>query len=534
MEEKLNSIINIFQQFDDLKIIKNFEIIDSCIVGKIQVSCLLKPNIIFEVKISNNYPLKEGSTESIRFVNEDLKKYSHINFDGSVCFHNPTHPDLEYKLEFDIKALLEWVDKYYIKELNDGRFEYLFYKNQDANQIFLFSDPDKSLTKDDFGFMFFSKHNTFNDKNTFLIQGLKSQAGSNNIVFGWSRYYSGFQGANKGLYYIAEKPPVYYRNFAYEKWSDFGTILSNDFLKFLNDSKRHLERKHLLENKYLILLYGYPIDNDKVHFETLKIDFYNLPIFKNEISEDPIIWCKTVDSSYELFFGRGKLDKGLTEKKILILGLGAVGSNLSESLVRGGCRYVDILDYDIKEVGNICRGKYNFMHGERQKVDELKISLIAISPFVNVEAYNFPLLPLQTLPDLKKYYIDFFNKYDFIFNCSASNDVNIILDQLEIRNRTIVNMSISNHANDLVCIIENDNIYNKNSEIFQEINQDLMDMFNPQGCWNPTFKASFHNINALVNLALSNIDLRLKKGKVLKTFLLQVELGSSYKINLKD
>ncbi|OXB01805.1 hypothetical protein B0A75_05020 [Flavobacterium oncorhynchi] len=534
MEERLSAIINIFQQFDDLKIIKNFEIIDSYISGKIEISCLQKPNIIFDVKISNNYPLKSGTVESISFINKNLKKYSHINFDGSVCFHNPTHPDLEYKLEFDIKALLEWVDKYYIKELNDGHFEYLFYKNQDSNQVFLFSDPDNSITREDFGFMFFNKHSTFNDKNTFLIQGLKSQTGRNNIIFGWSKYYSGFKGANKGLYYIAEKPPVYYRNFAYEKWSDFKTILSNEFFKFLNDSKRHIERKHLLDNKYLILLYGYPIDNEKMHFETLKIDYYNIPIFKNEISDDYITWCKTVDSSYELFFGRGKLNDNLTEKKILIIGIGAVGSSLSESLVRGGCKYVDILDYDIKEIGNICRAKYNFMHGERPKVDELKFSLIAISPFVNVESYNLPLLPLQTLPDLKKNYADYLDKYDFIFNCSASNDVNIILDQLEIKNKTIVSISISNHANDLVCIIGNENIYNSNSEIFQEINQDLIDMFNPQGCWNPTFKASYHNINALVNYALSNIDYRLKKGLALKTFLLQVAEESNYKINLKD
>lgn len=534
MEEKISIIINIFQQFDDLKIIKNFEVINNYITGKIEVSCITKPNIIFDVIISNNYPLKEGSVESISFINEDLKKYSHINFDGSVCFHNPTHPNLEYKLEFDIKALLEWVDKYYIKELNDGHFEYLFYKNQDLNQVFLFSDPDKSIELDDFGFMFFNKQNTFNGKNTFLIQGLKSQFKGYNITFGWSKYYRDFKGALKGLYYIAEKPPVYHRNFSYDKWSDFKTIFPSEFLKFLNDSKRNVERKHLLDNKYLILLYGYPIGNGKINFETLKIDFYNIPIFKNEISEDYITWCKTVDSSYELFFGRGKLDNGLTEKKILVLGIGAVGSNLSESLVRGGCKYVDILDDDVKEVGNICRGKYNFLHGERQKVEELKFSLIAISPFVNVENYDVQLLSLGSLTDLKKTYIEYLNKYDFIFNCTASNDVNIILDQLEIRNKTIVSMSISNHANDLVCIVGNENIYSNNSAVFQQINQDLSDMFNPQGCWNPTFKASFHNINALVNLALSNIDFRLKKDLPLKTFLLQVEEGSNYKINLKD
>ena len=38
-----------------------------------------------------------------------------------------------------------------------------------------------------------------------------------------------------------------------------------------------------------------------------------------------------------------------------------------------------------------------------------------------------------------------------------------------------------------------------------EINQDLNDLFNPQGCWSPTFKASFHNINALLNFVLFSV-----------------------------
>ena len=129
--------------------------------------------------------------------------------------------------------------------------------------------------------------------------------------------------------------------------------------------------------------------------------------------------------------------------------------------------------------------------------------------------------------------IDFFDKYDYIFNCTASNDVNIIIDSLPIKSQ-LVTLSISNNANNLVCIIGNGNVYETNSKIYNEINQDLNDLFNPQGCWSPTFKASFHNINALLNLALSNIDYKLKNGLALKTFMLEVNEEENYTIKLKD
>lgn len=160
------------------------------------------------------------------------------------------------------------------------------------------------------------------------------------------------------------------------------------------------------------------------------------------------------------------------------------------------------------------------------------LSLISISPFVEITKFNYAVVPLNT-DELKKVYLEVFDKYDYIFNCTASNDVNIIIDSLPIKSQ-LITISISNHAKDLVCVIGNENVFEKNAKIYNEIKQDLKDMFNPQGCWNPTFKASFHNINALLNYALSNINYKLEKSLALKTFILQVKEEENYTIKLKD
>lgn len=533
MIARLNEIEKVFKSNNDnLKVIKDFEVVNDYIVGRIEVLCSTKPNVSFDVEINPRYPLKVGSIESISFLNINLKKYSHINPNGSVCFHTHTSPDLTYKLGSDIKALLEWVDKYYIQEIVDNHFEYPFYNSQDEKNVFLFCDTDLTPLKDDFGVFYFTRSTANGIKSTYLIQGLKSKLSGIKTSFLWNNYYRNFKNSLKGLFFISDKAPVLYRNFSFNNWIEFEGIFSSDFLKFLNDSKRNLEKKDLIDGKYFVLLYGYPILGGKFNYETIMVDYYNIPVHKGELLENKITWYKTVDSSYELFFGRGKLHNSLAESKILILGIGAIGSNLAESLVRGGCKRLDLFDGDIKEIGNICRAKYNFVNGENKKVDELLMSLVSISPFVEIDKYDNAVVPLIS-DELKRVYLDFFDKYDYIFNCTASNDVNIIIDSVPTKSQ-LITISISNNAKDLVCVIGNENVFEKNAKIYNEIKQDLNDMFNPQGCWNPTFKASFHNINALLNYALSNINYKLEKSLPLKTFMLEVKEEENYLIKLKD
>ncbi|MVO09205.1 hypothetical protein GOQ30_08540 [Flavobacterium sp. TP390] len=532
MDNRLSIVEKVFKEnVFNLTVINDFEVKDDFIAGKIELISRTKPNVTFDVKVEAIYPLKNGNSESISFVNVDLKQYAHINFDGSVCFHSLSSSDLEYKLDNDIKALLEWFHKYYELEIDDKHFEYLFYSKLNKKNIFLFCDSDFTPNKEDFGFFYYTKGYS-TEKNNYLIQGLKSQNDNSKISFLWANYYSTFKNSFKGIYYILDKAPVYHRNFSFNKWTDFETVFNSNFLKFLNDSKKKLEKKDLIEGKFFVLLLGYPIYDGKINYETILVDYYNLPVYKGDLIDNDVIWSKTVDSSYDIFFGRGKLHNSLTESKILVLGVGAIGSNLAESLVRGGCKNVDLFDNDVKEIGNICRAKYNFFSGENYKVDELALLLTSISPFVEINKFNNAVIPLNT-DELRKIYLDFFDKYNYIFNCTASNDVNIIIDGLPIKSQ-LISLSISNNANDLVCVIGKGNVYATNSKIYNEINQDLSDLFNPQGCWSPTFKASFHNINVLLNFALSNIDYKLKKGLALKTFMLEVNENENYTIKLKD
>ena len=57
------------------------------------------------------------------------------------------------------------------------------------------------------------------------------------------------------------------------------------------------------------------------------------------------------------------MNEQLTNSKILIIGIGAIGSIVAKTLVRSGCTKVDFIDYDIKEPENVCRSEYSFYTG---------------------------------------------------------------------------------------------------------------------------------------------------------------------------
>ena len=97
------------------------------------------------------------------------------------------------------------------------------------------------------------------------------------------------------------------------------------------------------------------------------------------------------------------------------------------------------------------------------------------------------------------------NEYDIIFDCTTDDDLAYILDHLQVSSQ-IINLSISNHAHQLVCAFS-PNISNFLNFAFSKCVslKDGDDLFNPTGCWNPTFKASYNDINSLLQYALKRI-----------------------------
>ena len=101
----------------------------------------------------------------------------------------------------------------------------------------------------------------------------------------------------------------------------------------------------------------------------------------------------------------------LTNKKIILFGVGGVGGYVAEMLVRSGIEYLTIVDFDKIDITNINRQivALNSNVGEN-KVDVLKQRLKDINPNVEVLAIQDKL----TIDNIEDYDL---SKYDYVIDC---------------------------------------------------------------------------------------------------------------------
>ncbi|WP_276499809.1 ThiF family adenylyltransferase [Pontibacter litorisediminis] len=514
------------------------------IYARVKISfAQLKTPLDFEIEILPQYPLKSYESESIIFRNKDLISYSHVMGDGKICVNTLHSTDIRQKLSIDFNALKNWIEKYYIDEDKDLNYEHIIVPDNlfsDSYYSYIFTDTERTFVKGEYGDVKISYLNTgvYKGKTllNYIVQGF-IPLGQQLVRCEWSNIYKGHEITQDGLFIFIGDAPATYNKFVYKNWLDLDEIIPQEFLKQLHQ----LERKNYkrLNGHVLPLFIGYNTVGNKVHWQVALIKYGEFPLYGkpetnngvktgswlSKLSDTGITWAISRNSSYKYFFGRGALSHNITDKKILIIGVGAIGSIIAKTLTRGGCKYIDFVDYDVKEPENVCRSEYLFLSGITEKTEELKNILSAISPFVNIKQLNnnyFETL-FKTFHENREYQVDFIksiNNYDLIFDCSTDNDLMYILDSMNL-SAELINISITNHAKELVCAFH-PNIYRfVNIQFTNVLDNDVDDLYNPIGCWSPTFKASYNDINVLVQLAIKQINGLFHENKSRSNFVIK-------------
>lgn len=508
----------------------------------------------FSFKIYPQYPLKHHNSESIRFSNKDLVEINHVMEDGYICIHNSHNLNLKQKLLIDFDSLKQWIEKYYINKKKDSNYEHIVVEESfidDKYYSYIFTDINYKFSKGDYGEVKLSSlsNTIFKEKaiQNFLVNGFILNKA--NINCQWNSYYQNINADKRGLFYFLEEHPAKYNKFIFKNWKDFDGLISKDFLNFLHK----FEEKNLKKSKGTILplFFGYKTINDEIHWQVALIKLGWFPIigeaevflgiktgqWNSKLIDSDIQWALTRDSSYKYFFGRGILDESITEKKILIIGVGAIGSMVAKTLTRSGCKYIDIVDYDIKEPENVCRSEYMFQFGLTDKVTELEQILVSISPFLEItllkdEFFESTTKIIYKNDKGKECLTSILNDYDIVFDCSTDNDLMSILNHLDLK-CDIINLSITNHAQELVCGFY-PNIYHFVDTQFGGIlKNDLSDLYEPTGCWSPTFKASYNDINTLIQFSIKHINNLYRESKQKNNFIVKMS-NDNLKLEVKE
>jgi len=546
MNLKIDAIRRIVAKIPFIKQIYEIEKGEFYITGKVEIAFdELDGSLDFDFEIAPQYPFKTFESESITFRNKDLIPYNHVMAAGNICIHTSHCTDLEQKLQIDFNSLKEWIIKYYINKNKDSNYEHIIVNNNPINDKYFaysFTESENSFKKGEYGDVPLSFLNTgiYKEKIilNFITQGFKPVGGNYNKCL-WSSTYEKMPPVRSGLYYFVDEIPAIYSRFSYKKWKEFSRLISTDFLNLLNKLEEQNFPKH--KGDIVPLFLGYRINQAEIHWQVSLLEIGTFPLtgtpekvngiktgtWNSEFVDEEINWGITKNTSYKYFFGRGTFCKELTTKKILIVGVGAIGSMIATTLTRGGCRYIDFVDYDVKEPENVCRSEYMFLNGITNKTEELEKILSAISPFVNINHLDnnyFERIVKSHRDDItyREKFTEEFNNYDLIFDCSTDNDLMYVLNTLNLKTE-LINISITNHAKELVCAFY-PNIYHfVNNQFANVLKNDVDDLYSPTGCWSPTFKASYNDINVLVQLSLRQINMLFQKKGKKNNFVIQEE-----------
>lgn len=521
-----DKVHRIIDKTDGVKVIKTFTPdVNGGLWGKIELETKGKEeHLEWEVLIAPTYPFRTLNTEPITFRNILLLDYPHIMEEGNLCMHPAIYEKAEEQFAHDLAQLKEWVERYYVNREKDEHYDHLVVNHspiREAYFTYCFTDTKTEMTCGDYGEVAYIKLldgiNVDKKVNNFVVREFTShsQVKKQKYECELSKFFTSAE-IYSGVYCLLYKAPAVHNKFIIKGYKELEPLLSQKQLDFIHTFAKTRKEKA----GFFPLFIGYKIPDGYVHWQASILFLDNLPIepfwlgagrlrvWHTQFKTAKIDWAQTENISYRYFFGRGSMNVDLAEKNTLVLGVGAIGSIVAETLTRCGVKHLTLYDFDIKEPGNICRSGYSFTAGITEKTAELYGILCRISPQLECDILrkevDVALKGYAANVDDKTIIRDLFQDYDIIFDCTTDNQLMQVLDSVDLKPR-IVNLSITNHAEDLVCAFS-PNITETVRLMYSILDRNPdMDLYNPTGCWNPTFKASYNDISCKVQFAMKHI-----------------------------
>lgn len=298
-------------------------------------------------------------------------------------------------------------------------------------------------------------------------------------------------------------------------------------------------------NDWGILLVGFPVpevvgaEPREIHWQPLtfpnekadkkkppgkKVHFKTFAFQKRFAPEAKLPWGRSENCSQTRFSSRGSFSAELCHSKIALLGCGALGSYVAESLVRSGVRNIALYDTDILQHGNLGRHTLTASHLYLSKAQALADFLRSIDLLGNIRGYDerVPLDPEsggEAAADL----LD----ADLIIDCTADDTAAEWLSHYASENeKQVVSLFVNSESTFLTVYgsgrarpsqsVYEEAMYKvENNETpvppDQYHKQDGL-MIRDVGCWHPTFPARDNHIESLASAALDMISDDVQKG----------------------
>lgn len=217
----------------------------------------------------------------------------------------------------------------------------------------------------------------------------------------------------------------------------------------------------------------------------------------------------------------------LSDKRVLIVGCGAIGSCMGEIMVRGGVENLILCDGDVVTGGVLIRSNFNMKQVGENKAEALRETLQYLVPFAEVRALATNMN--SSFDDAP------FGPVDLILNCSANWEVLHFLKNAQLsQNAMVVTVFVGFEARTLYFHATRLGDLEPNSAI-RDL-QGLMDSEEPHeispipsegiGCYHPAFPADVSRLWFHACRAMEVIQEKLPEANLPIKFVARAELGA--------
>ena len=235
-----------------------------------------------------------------------------------------------------------------------------------------------------------------------------------------------------------------------------------------------------------------------------------------------VAWCDANNISQSERLVRWRLAAQLRDKKICIAGCGALGSQVAEFLVRGGCKRMVLVDSDRFEYGNLCRHTLTSLSVGMKKAGMLACRLKSIIPSDDIEVHECGLPGDGS--KICQCARDAVASCDVIVDCTGDINGGMWLSQLTGNNKPVraVRAFMSGEAEFLsLCLTGRNKTLSRVEQSLSETmkqapNWEGMDwdrykakdelMVRGAGCWSATFPGSWVNVSMFAGVVVNKIN----------------------------
>jgi hypothetical protein len=237
--------------------------------------------------------------------------------------------------------------------------------------------------------------------------------------------------------------------------------------------------------------------------------------FKVSFGRSPEInWYWTENWNKEDISGRGRLPEPVTDRRIVLVGAGAVGSCLAESLIRLGCSRLTVIDADTLVIGNLVRHTLSLDDIGKPKVEGLEKRLNKVSPHASVKGINQELGG----PDGEVGVEDYLENTDIVIDATGSDTtIDILAKSLSGTDKLFISVSTGVGAKRLFCFMQAMRSLPFEPTAFHArlapwLEKERAEDPEPEfpmdgiGCWHPVFPARWDDISMLVSAAVRPME----------------------------